>query len=108
MRPRNPTGKNGPLDLNQPYAERSQQADLVQGAPEAGEQQTNLVLGTARRAAEQGRQQGADAAPQPVAPPEPPQPRPVQRATDPGRAIWQEVAASPGASNLVRYYADNA
>lgn len=110
----NTTGANSPTayspEATTPYGGKKKAAALTRTAPVAGSQETGVFLGTPRRAADLARQQ--QPAPQkPVQQPaqtgplpEPPQGPPPNPTAD----VWASIAASPGASELVREYAAQA
>lgn len=97
--PNNPSGENGwqGFGTEQPYGEATKQKQLQQAAPLAGAPIAAGPINAPRRAKQQAGQQPAP--PQlPVAPPQ----------GVPTANVWQQLAATPGASPLVLEYAAKA
>ena len=91
------------------YGSKKREGLLTKTAPVAGSAQTGVYLGTARRAADLAREQ----TPKPRAAPQPqqtgplPEPQPTAQ-PNPTAEVWAQVAAEPGASDLVKFYAAQA
>ena len=100
--PNNPDGVNGfnRFAPEQPYGEATNQKRLQQGAPLASSPVSVGALNAPRRTKQQATQPQQQAAPPllPVAPPSSP------AFTD----LWQQIAATPGASPLVISLAEKA
>lgn len=116
----NPGGKNSPSSFDDfapsaPYGMKKQQAALQKSAPVAGD--GNVAIGTAQRATEialksaeektKARAAAAQAPTGQALAAQIPQEVHQQAAPDPYAAVWAEVAATPGASDLVRQYASS-
>jgi hypothetical protein len=111
----NPGGQNSAVDLR-PYGDVKKQTELTQSAPLSGAPVAGRAIDAARRAqrtAVRGRPQPAASGPAPAAtPPVAPGAAPVQNTGQQGSAqraaVWSALAATPGASGLVQFYAQQA
>ena len=101
----NPSGVNQAPTWAQrpPYGDAKRQMELAQQAALAGTPAANAALNAPRRA------QRSTQRPSPqAAPPAPPAPAPQISPQVVLAQQWQQIAAIPGASDLVRYYAAKA
>lgn len=110
----NPSGKNSPSSFDQfdatpGYGSKKREGDLARSVPIAGNGQE--ALGSAKRATEIATKSAAKqiAAREGAPAPEPTIPEPYTNTVgDPYAATWSQVAATPGASDLVKEYASGA
>lgn len=102
----NPEGTNSFDEFapEQPYGQGTQDARLASGAPIAGGAIASGPIGAPKRAQKQStRQPTPQAAPSGM-----PEPQPATQPPSPVAQLWAGIAADPGASELVRSYAQQA
>lgn len=105
--PNNPSGANNwqGMGNEEPYGQATKDAALAHGAPLAGARVASGPLAAPKRATRQSQRrtasQRATAAPVPAGPPSMPEPSYDAKLAQ----WWQGIAAVPGASELVKQYA---
>lgn len=105
--PNNPSGANNWQGFGdeEPYGQATKDAALAHGAPLAGARLSSGPIAAPKRATRQSQRgsapQPATAAPVPAGPPALPEPSYDAKLAQ----WWQSIAAVPGASDLVKQYA---
>lgn len=103
----NPDGTNGfdGFGTEAPYGQGTQDARLASGAPIAGGGIASGPIAAPKRAQKQS---AKPAVPQPASGGMPEPPQPTVQSPSPVAQLWAGIAADPGASELVRSYAQQA